>query len=243
MKVIFRPLLCLSAIFVINAGMSDTLLQFNRPVTLLGAGQGSSRYLKEALTHAPFLVAADGGANVAIAKGYMPEAVIGDFDSITDATRAAIPAERLCHVAEQDTTDFEKCLSRIEAPLILGLGFAAGRLDHVMAVWTVLVRYPGQRCVILGEEDVVFLSPRRLALDLAEGDRVSLFPMGAVRGQSQGLYWPIDGIGFAPDGRIGTSNRATGPVTLDFDAEKMLVLLPRDRLAAAIAALVPADRA
>lgn len=235
--------MCLFAIFAINVGMFATVLQIDTPVTLLGAGHSKSSCLKEALTHAPFLVAADGGANVAIAAGCMPEAVIGDFDSITDATRAAIPSERLLHVAEQDTTDFEKCLSRIDAPLILGVGFAGGRLDHVMAVWTVLACYPARRCLILGEEDVVFLSPRRLALDLAGGERVSLFPMGAVRGRSEGLFWPIDGIGFAPDGRIGTSNRATGPVTLEFDAEKMLVLLPRDCLGAAIAALAPGDQA
>ena len=222
--------------------MSATLLQIDSPVTLLGAGHSNSGCLKEALTHAPVLIAADGGANVAIAEGYIPEAVIGDFDSITEATRAAIPAERLCHVAEQDTTDFEKCLSRIAAPLILGVGFTGRRLDHVMAVWTVLARYPAQRCLILGDEDVVFLSPRRLALDLAEGERVSLFPMGAVSGRSTGLHWPIDGIGFAPDGRIGTSNRATGLVTLEFDAEKMLVMLPRTCLGAAIAALAPGDR-
>ncbi|MGB3317120.1 MAG: thiamine diphosphokinase [Albidovulum sp.] len=219
------------------------MLQSDKPVTLLGAGQSTSYCLKEALTHAPFLVAADGGANMAIAAGYTPEAVIGDFDSITADTRAAIPPERLFHISEQDTTDFEKCLSRIEAPLILGVGFAGGRLDHVLAVWTVLARYPAQRCLILGEEDVVFLAPQRLNLDLAEGTRVSLFPMGPVRGRSDGLFWPIDGIGFAPDGRIGTSNRATGPVTLDFDAARMLVLLPRSCLEASIAALVPGDAA
>ena len=223
--------------------MVATVLKLNEPVTLLGAGQSTIHCLKEALTHAPFLVAADGGANMAIAAGQVPEAVIGDFDSITAETRAAIPPERLFHFAEQDTTDFEKCLSRIDAPLILGVGFAGGRLDHVLAVWTVLARYPAQRCLILGDEDVVFLSPRRLRLDLADGTRVSLFPMGAVSGRSEGLFWPIDGIGFAPDGRIGTSNRATGPVTLAFDADRMLVMLPRDCLGASIAALAPGDAA
>jgi len=30
--------------------------------------------------------------------------------------------------------------------------------------------------------------------------------MAAVQGRSGGLRWPIDGLPFAPDGRIGTSN-------------------------------------
>lgn len=196
--------------------------------------------LNEALTRAPYLIAADGGANKAVEFGHIPEAVIGDLDSLAAAARAAIPADRICHVAEQDTTDFEKCLSRIEAPYILGLGFTGGRLDHVQAVLTVLVRHAGRRCLILGEEDVIFVAPRRLSLAVEPGTRVSLWPAGAVSGRSEGLYWPIDGIAFAPDGRIGTSNRATGPVTLEFDADRMLVMLPRDCLRAAIEALAPA---
>ncbi|MDI3335244.1 thiamine diphosphokinase [Defluviimonas aestuarii] len=223
--------------------MYDQVVRADSPVTLLGAGDSTGGCLAEALAYAPFLVAADGGANVALAAGHVPDVVIGDFDSISAETRSAVPGDRLWHIAEQDSTDFEKCLSRIAAPLILGVGFAGGRLDHVAAVWTVLARYPDRRCLILGREDVVFLSPRQLRLDLAEGARVSLFPMGAVSGRSEGLFWPIDGIGFAPDGRIGTSNRATGPVDLEFDAARMLVMLPRDCLAAAIAALAPGDRA
>jgi len=39
----------------------------------------------------------------------MPEAVIGDFDSIPQNVRAALPDSVLYHVTEQDSTDFEKC--------------------------------------------------------------------------------------------------------------------------------------
>ena len=38
-----------------------------------------------------------------------------------DAARAAIPAERLHRIAEQDSTDFEKCLRNIRAPLVVGI--------------------------------------------------------------------------------------------------------------------------
>ncbi len=239
----FWPILCLFGLIAINTGMVGSIVQSHLPVTLLGAGEVSDRCLSEALARAPVLVAADGGANVAIAAGHVPEAVIGDFDSVSAAARAAIPAERLWPIAEQETTDFEKCLTRIEAPFILGIGFTGARLDHVLAVWTVLARHAARRCLILGTEDVVFMAPRRLRLGLAAGTRVSLYPMGPVTGRSEGLRWPIGGIGFAPDGRIGTSNRAEGPVELEFDAAKMLVMLPRDCLGAAIAALAPEDRA
>ena len=50
--------------------------------------------------------------------------------------------------------------------------------------------------------------------------------MGPVKGTSTGLRWPIDGLDFAPDGMIGTSNEVTGPLHLTCDAPRMLVILP-----------------
>ncbi|SPH16750.1 hypothetical protein DEA8626_00261 [Defluviimonas aquaemixtae] len=221
--------------------MKKVIVHSKLPVTLIGAGAFSQEFVKEALRHAPCLVAADGGVNVAVAMGLVPEAVIGDLDSASEAALSAVPKDQIWPVKEQDTTDFEKCLARIKAPVILAVGFAGSRLDHLLAVFAALARYPGCNCVVIGDEDVIFLAPRVLSLDLPAGTRVSLFPLGPVTGRSEGLEWPIAGIEFAPDGRIGTSNRVTGPVTLSFDAEKMLVLLPRDCLVAAIEALVPAD--
>ena len=217
--------------------MSEGIVQTLSPITLLGAGNVERRSLYSALRIAPYLVAADGGANVAIAAGRIPDAVIGDLDSVSDAARAAIPADRFHRVAEQETTDFEKCLQRIEAPYILGLGFAGPRADHTLAVWNALARHGVRRCLILGREDVAFLAPRRLNLALAPGTRVSLFPMAPVTGESRGLRWPIGGLTFAPDGRVGTSNEATGPVEMEFEAARMLVILPKAALRAAIAGL------
>ncbi len=219
--------------------MPTGIVQSRLPVTLLGAGTSAISDLDMMCSIAPVLVAADGGANVAIASGRVPDAVIGDFDSLTDATRAAIPADRLHHVAEQDSTDFEKCLQRISAPLILALGFTGARIDHELAIWNVLARRRDLRCIVVGHTDFVFVAPQRLDLDLAPGTRVSLFPMSPVRGESVGLRWPIGGIGFAPDGRSGTSNEATGRVDLTFDTGAMLVILPRAVLPTVIAALAP----
>lgn len=218
------------------------MIHSEKPVTLVGAGRVDRDTLNAALRRAPFLVAADGGANMAHAAGVVPEFVIGDFDSIRGEVVAETPPDRLIRVDEQETTDFEKCLTRIAAPMILAVGFAGDRQDHVLAVWNALARHPSRRCLVIGSKDVVFLAPRRLRLDLHRGTRVSLFPIAPVRGRSAGLEWPIDGIDFAPDGRVGTSNRACGPVELEFDAERMLVLLPPECLDAAIGALVGAGQ-
>lgn len=206
-------------------------LTFASPVTLLGGGALAAGDLALALGHAPALVAADGGADAALAQGEMPRAVIGDMDSLSAEARARIPADRLIAVAEQTSTDFEKALSRIDAPLTLAVGFTGRRTDHELAAYHGLLRHSDRRCVLLAASDVVCLAPPDLTLDLPEAMRVSLFPMAPVKGHSEGLEWPIDGLDFAPTTRIGTSNRVRGgPVRLRFDAPHMLLILPREAL-------------
>lgn len=199
------------------------------PITLIGGAAVCAAQLRRARAAAPVIVAADGGADAALAHDAMPCAVIGDFDSISEDARRRIPQEAQHPIADQDSTDFDKCLTFIHAPLIVGLGFSGDRLDHQMACYNGLVRHAWQRCILLGREELVFLAPPSLYLPLAPGCPISLFPMGAVEGVSDGLRWPIGGLNFAPDGRIGTSNVALGPVALSFTAPKMLVILPESQ--------------
>lgn len=217
--------------------MSGDNVQCSQGVTLVGAGAPRRQDIVDALAFAPALVAADGGAAHCLDAALEPLAVIGDFDSFDPALVSALPQARMIAIPEQETTDFEKCLNRIDAPFILATGFTDGRVDHGLAVWSVLARRIGPPTLVIGPEDVVFAAPKRVALDLAPGTRVSLFPMAPVSGRSTGLEWPIDGIDLSPMGRIGTSNRATGPVALSFDAPGCLVITPREALAAALAAL------
>jgi thiamine pyrophosphokinase len=218
--------------------MPDAIVHAQEPVTLIGGGQADPATLAELLALGPRLVAADGGAAAALAAGHTPEAVIGDMDSLPAAARARLDPAHIHPIAEQDSTDFDKCLQSIHAPLVLGLGFTGPRLDHQMAAFNSLVRHHRRRCILVGTREVVMLAPPALRLDLAPGDTVSLFPMAAVEAKSEGLHWPVGGLSFAPDGRVGTSNRATGPIWLAVTAPKMLLFLPRKALSALVATLL-----
>lgn len=176
------------------------------------------------------VVAADGGAAVLTESGRIPDAVIGDFDSLDKATKAKIPSDRLFAIREQDSTDFDKALRNVQAPLVLGAGFLGGRLDHQLAVLNVLVRRREQACILLGVHEVVFHAPRQMRLPVLPGDVVSLFPMRPVTGRSTGLEWPIDGLRLQPDDRVGTSNRALSDVELQMDGPGLLVMVPRAAL-------------
>lgn len=223
----------------ITRRMAGILVRSSDGVTIVGGGNVTRTAVNEALTLAARLVAADGGADRALGLGLCPEAVIGDMDSISARARTAIPADRLHRIADQDTTDFEKCMGAIAAPLMLAVGFSGPRADHALAVCNALVRFADRRCIVIGPRDIVFAAPARLDLPVRAGTRVSLFPLAPVRGESRGLAWPIGGLEFAPQGRVGTSNAATGPVTLEMSGPGMLVILPRRALRLAAAALAP----
>ena len=210
-----------------------------RAVTLLGGGALGQNDLKIALARAPVLVAADSGAKNALAAGHIPVAVIGDLDSYHPHTNSIISPAHIHHIAEQDTTDFDKALRHIAAPLVLAIGVTGGRIDHQLAMYHTLVRHAERRCIAIGAEDIVFHAPSQISLTLPKNTRVSLFPMQSVSGQSQGLRWPIDGIDFHPARKIGTSNEVVeNVVKLSFNGPGMLIILPRVHLDFVIEALL-----
>lgn len=222
--------------------MNHPIVESSEGVTLIAGGPVTRRDLRFALSRAPMLVAADGGGDRALALGHLPEAVIGDLDSLSEAGRAELGA-RVHHLPDQDSTDFDKCLRSIDAPFVLALGVAGARIDHGLAVMNGLVRRADRLCLLIGPEDVVFVAPPELRIAMGVGERLSLFPLAPVTGRSEGLRWPIDGLAFAPDGVIGTSNEVAAPeVRLCFDGPGMLVMLPRRRLDSALRALVPGWR-
>lgn len=197
------------------------------PITLVGGGQATPEDLHTSLNFAPLCVAADGGAALALRAGVELAAVIGDFDSIPADILAQVPRARQHHIAEQDSTDFEKALLRIDAPLILGVGFCGARVDHQLAAFHTLVKFAHQPCVLLAEDELIFLAPPDMTLPSIRGDTISLFPMATVSGRSTGLEWPIDGLEFKLGYQSGTSNRAHGPVRIEMDGPGMLMIVPR----------------
>lgn len=223
--------------------MNDSIVYSLDPVTLLGGGDASIDDVAMALAVAPLCVAADGGAELGRRAGVTLEALIGDFDSVSPETLALIPPERRHHISEQNSTDFDKALRHIAAPVVVGVGFLGARLDHQLGALHVLVSRPDRPCVLLGAHEIAFLCPPHLEVAAQARDIVSLFPFGPVSATSTGLRWALDGLAFDPMWQTGTSNEAVGPLTLTMNAPAMIVMLPRAYLAQVTLALASAPQA
>ncbi|WP_040789511.1 thiamine diphosphokinase [Neomegalonema perideroedes] len=212
-------------------------------LTLIGGGPASRPAYRAAKGLAPRVFAVDGGANHLKAWGERPEAILGDLDSLEDLDWWASQKDvYVLKTPDQETTDFEKALDRLEAEITLGLGFLGGRLDHALAALHALAARPERRILLLGEREVVFLAPPLWRARLKPGDRLSIWPIRPTTvSRSSGLRWPLDPLRLEAGLRIGVSNEVSAPeVSAEFDAPGALILLPRSRLEAAVESLLSA---
>lgn len=204
-------------------------------VTLLGAGECAKADLFAAIELAPTLVCADGGADTAFDLGLKPTAIVGDLDSL-DLARATGADVPVIELADQNFSDFDKALMGLSRQFVLAVGFLGGRFDHQLTALTALSRAHGP-VVLIGSEDVICSIPREIEINVPAGTRISLWPIVESSGHSTGLRWPIDGLTLSPQGRIGTSNAAEGPVKIEVTSGELLLILPRDCLTELVAAL------
>ena len=152
--------------------------------------------------------------------------MIGDMDSI----RADVPDEiQTLEIPEQNSTDLEKALRAVDAPLCLGIGFLDGRLDHTLAAMHALVVAEGRAVVLIGVEDVVFAAPQEWRAEVPVGTRISFYPVRRVPAVgSKGLRWPIDGLLMEGGQQIGVSNETVSANIAAWFAERGIVtILPR----------------
>ncbi|MGF1657988.1 MAG: thiamine diphosphokinase [Rubrimonas sp.] len=214
-------------------------LRFAGGVTLAGGGALDRATLDLALARAPDLVAADGGANLLRDWGLTPRAVIGDMDSARDLDHWRGAGAQVLPIAEQDSTDLEKCLEVTEASFWLGVGFLGRRFDHTLAALHALMRFPEKRIALIGDEDAIFLAPCDWRARLAPGARVSFYPLApTVALSSEGLEWPLERLALAAGSRIGTSNRANAAeVAARFDARHVAAMVERRYLDAVLDSL------
>jgi len=216
------------------------IIDVSAAILLVGAGPVVKSILSDSATISHVVVAADGGAQTVLDLGMTPAAVIGDGDSLDASSRNVIDPAIFHHITTQDTTDLEKSLANIRAPLIIGFGFLGGRLDHALAALNALVKYRDSPILLIGEHDACFHIPHDLQIDLAPGTRFSVFPMSKARARSTGLVWPLDPHSFDPANQIGTSNRVSGAVHITTEDFGLIGIIPPSAWRAAARALWPA---
>ena len=189
--------------------MIDTIVVF------AGGPQPSQRAL-EAIPPDAVVLAADGGAQHALAHGLAVDTAVGDFDSISptafaELERGGVRIER--HPVEKDATDLELALAAAveRGPRrVLVIGAAGGRLDHVLGALTLLGADAYARVeldALFGPATVHVVRSER-SLPGRPGELISLLPLHgpAVAVETEGLRYELHGETLHVGSSRGVSN-------------------------------------
>lgn len=189
--------------------------------------------LKQLWREADYRVAADGGANLLHVLNLLPDAVVGDFDSLQPDVQKQLPETILFHVKEQDTNDADKavrhCLKLGFTEINL-LGADGGRQDQFLSSLEILFKYsPSARLIIW-----TALERMEFILDtweetLPPGTTLSLLPLfgGAQGVVSRGLKFELNNHALLPGkSPSGVSNQVlSNPVTVSIQEGQLLLVV------------------
>ena len=95
------------------------------------------------LKEAPYVVCCDGGANEYIEKGYTPDIIIGDGDSLSEENRR-LYADLIHHNPDQETNDQTKAIQFLLSQgkkRIAIVGATGKREDHTIGNISLLMEY------------------------------------------------------------------------------------------------------
>lgn len=156
----------------------------------------SKELLNQQMERHPHLVAVDGGLDVCLRYGFVPEYVIGDFDSCSEKIRSKYPRMKKIYAPDPEKTDLEKAFDYFEIPSaesVVVCGALGGRIDHSLTNICLLCRYPGK--VRFETDGETCLSPPKEAhIPCEEGQTVSLLPASSnvTEVSTAGLKWELN---------------------------------------------------
>jgi thiamine pyrophosphokinase len=133
-----------------------------------------------------FILCADGGANSARRLQIVPDAIIGDMDSIMPATRKFYKNVPMILKEEQDSTDFEKALSycvKNKLHEVRVVGAVGNRIDHSTGALGCFKKFGSKlRMTLYDEVGLMTQIRRKIILKTRVGETFSLIPLDRCTG-------------------------------------------------------------
>lgn len=147
------------------------------------------------LHNAPYVVCCDGAADRYIATGHIPDAIVGDGDSISAENREKY-AHLLHIIAEQETNDQTKAVRFLMEQgkrRIAIVGATGLREDHTIGNISLLVEYARMGCDVCSFSDYgIFIPCNGTTIHKChKGQQVSIFSITAKDLSAEGLRYPI----------------------------------------------------
>ena len=198
------------------------------------------RYL---LRNADYVVCCDGALTkyfrnmeAVFGKERMPDAVIGDMDSLSGAARKRYTGP-LVHVTCQETNDQTKAVEYVMSNFagisaIYILGGSGAREDHTIGNLSLLMEYArkfgegGPKIEMVSDWSTAFALTDSADIHCGTGRKFSLFsPDNSLTIKSKGLQWPTDGVVFDNWWKATLNIASEDVVHLDFSHRSMALVI------------------
>ncbi len=181
------------------------------------------------LKNAGRIVCCDGGAGNLIKAGYIPDAIVGDMDSLNDSVAGRF-RDRIFRNSDQDTNDLTKavtwCTRNGFFDLII-LGATGKREDHTIGNISLLAEYIRDARVKMVTDTGIFMAYNEsTVISSFPGQQVSVFSIDtATEITSQGLKYPLNRKKL-DNWWVATLNESPGKsFSLEFSSGRVIVFL------------------
>jgi len=213
----------------VSAGAEALLLAAGRVV--------ATPALRRSAASATLVVAADGGLRHARSLGVRPHLLVGDLDSVDEATLRRWPdVQRVVHPRDKDALDLELAFDEIVARgarSVLVAGALGDRIDQSLAGIAIAERvHRGGVDVTLdsGDARVVPLRPGQTRSETLQAGTVLsvIATLPGTRVGLSGARWTLDDHALEPGHGLGVSNVSAGDgPSLTLHEGGCLLLVPR----------------
>ena len=183
-----------------------------RTALVIANGEPPKKQLLQSLAReCSAVICADGGANIAFKFGILPDAIVGDMDSLHAEALVKFRKVPTHEDHDDESTDLEKAISwsiKKKYDHIVVVGASGKRLDHTVGNLAVLPKfYPDAVIRIIDDLGEAMYVGREITVDAKRGDIVSLIPLSRCEGiTTEGLRYSLENEALELGIREGTSN-------------------------------------
>jgi thiamine pyrophosphokinase len=178
--------------------------------SLILNGEIDQDWLEKALTGKPLVYCADGAYDKVRNLSFNIEAVIGDFDSISDKSSVE---SQLIHMPDQDYTDFEKALKFLKEiyEQIDIYGASGNEMDHFIGNLSVAKKYRDELFLkFIDPSQYYFFIEKETLLEDVKGKIISVIPFPKIEHiTSEGLEYELQGQSLELGSLISVRNHAS----------------------------------
>jgi thiamine pyrophosphokinase len=189
----------------------------------------SHRVPLEYLKNADRIICSDGAADNLVEAGFIPDAIVGDMDSLSNELRVRF-SDRIFPDPRQDTNDLTKtvawCIEQEFREIVI-VAATGKREDHTIGNISLLAEYVKRAKVIMVTDTGIFIPAIENAdIQSFPGQQVSVFSIDpSTEITSSKLLYPLDKARLA-NWWCGTLNEATGEnFTIEFTGGPLIIYL------------------